>query len=81
VAGVGESPYLGLPMPKCPTCGRAILPDDVPTRPFCSDRCRIVDLGRWLGGSYRIGSPVTEEDLDEGLPNSESDEGEVEPPQ
>jgi endogenous inhibitor of DNA gyrase (YacG/DUF329 family) len=26
------------------------------TFPFCSERCRLVDLGNWLGGSYRIGS-------------------------
>jgi endogenous inhibitor of DNA gyrase (YacG/DUF329 family) len=24
-------------------------------RPFCSERCRMADLGRWLGGGYRIG--------------------------
>ena len=41
---------------------------EFPTLPFCSPRCRAVDLGNWLDGSYRIGSPVAEEDLDEGLP-------------
>jgi endogenous inhibitor of DNA gyrase (YacG/DUF329 family) len=61
-------------MPKCPTCGRATAPETLPTRPFCSDRCRTADLGRWLEGSYRIGSPIEEEDLDEGL--STRDEGE-----
>jgi hypothetical protein len=25
-----------------------------PYRPFCSERCRLVDLGRWLGEAYRI---------------------------
>jgi endogenous inhibitor of DNA gyrase (YacG/DUF329 family) len=35
----------------CPICGRPSQPD---TRPFCSARCRMVDLGRWLDGSYRI---------------------------
>jgi endogenous inhibitor of DNA gyrase (YacG/DUF329 family) len=29
-------------------------------RPFCSERCRLLDLGRWLDGDYRIpGEPVT----------------------
>jgi len=28
--------------------------------PFCSDRCRLIDLGRWLGGKYRI--PMTREE-------------------
>jgi endogenous inhibitor of DNA gyrase (YacG/DUF329 family) len=64
-------------MPNCPTCGRATVPERLPTRPFCSERCRTADLGRWLEGSYRIGSPIEEEDLDEGLPT----EGDVEPAQ
>jgi endogenous inhibitor of DNA gyrase (YacG/DUF329 family) len=32
-----------------------------PQYPFCSDRCRVVDLGRWLGGSYRIAADNDEE--------------------
>jgi endogenous inhibitor of DNA gyrase (YacG/DUF329 family) len=34
---------------KCPTCGRQIeWSDSAPFRPFCSDRCRLIDLGAWL---------------------------------
>jgi endogenous inhibitor of DNA gyrase (YacG/DUF329 family) len=36
-------------------------------RPFCSQRCRTIDLGSWLTGAYRISRPVEEEDLDEGV--------------
>ncbi len=36
---------------RCPICGRPMV---VAHRPFCSERCRQVDLGRWLGGHYRI---------------------------
>jgi uncharacterized protein len=58
-------------MPRaCPICKRAI-PDEAleaPHRPFCSSRCRTIDLGSWLTESYRISSPVAEEDLDEGSP-------------
>jgi endogenous inhibitor of DNA gyrase (YacG/DUF329 family) len=36
-------------------------------RPFCSERCRSADLGKWLDGAYRIGAPISEEDLDQGL--------------
>jgi endogenous inhibitor of DNA gyrase (YacG/DUF329 family) len=53
---------------KCPTCGR-LLPAEALTasfRPFCSERCRAADLGSWLDGAYRIGAPVSEEDLDQG---------------
>ncbi|GIX16966.1 MAG: hypothetical protein KatS3mg119_1152 [Rhodothalassiaceae bacterium] len=39
----------------CVICGR---PQDPRHRPFCSERCRMVDLGRWLQGAYRL--PGTE---------------------
>ena len=52
---------------KCPTCGRVVKaePPDA-FLPFCSERCRLADLGKWLDGGYRISSPASEEDLDEG---------------
>jgi endogenous inhibitor of DNA gyrase (YacG/DUF329 family) len=34
-----------------------------PHFPFCSERCKLIDLGRWLDGKYQI--PVVEDDLDE----------------
>jgi uncharacterized protein len=44
----------------CPICGR---PADAATKPFCSSRCRDVDLHRWLSGSYVVpGSENDEED-------------------
>jgi endogenous inhibitor of DNA gyrase (YacG/DUF329 family) len=34
-------------------------PIDPRWRPFCSERCRLIDLSRWLDGSYRVpGDPV-----------------------
>jgi endogenous inhibitor of DNA gyrase (YacG/DUF329 family) len=36
---------------KCPICGK---PATEASRPFCSERCRDVDLNRWLSDSYRI---------------------------
>ena len=58
-------------MPRaCPICKRTV-PDDAqeaPDRPFCSARCKTIDLGSWLTEAYRISSPVAEEDLDEGSP-------------
>lgn len=41
----------------CAECGRPSVREDYP---FCSDRCRSLDLSRWLNGSYAI--PVTEEE-------------------
>jgi endogenous inhibitor of DNA gyrase (YacG/DUF329 family) len=42
---------------RCPTCRKIVLKDD-PDFPFCSDRCRLIDLGRWASGEYKISSPV-----------------------
>lgn len=36
---------------KCPVCGK---PTEQRYRPFCSQRCQQIDLGRWLGETYRI---------------------------
>ena len=49
----------------CPICGK---PAVAASRPFCSPRCRDVDLHRWLSGAYAI--PVVEEDGGEGEENS-----------
>ncbi len=49
----------------CPIC-KAPVKDDSPTFPFCSDRCKKVDLGRWFDGKYLISRAVEESDLDEG---------------
>jgi uncharacterized protein len=43
--------------PRCPNCGR---PSDPAVKPFCSKRCRDIDLARWLSGAYAI--PVVEAD-------------------
>jgi endogenous inhibitor of DNA gyrase (YacG/DUF329 family) len=55
---------------KCPTCARLFVEADELRRfrPFCSERCRTADLGKWLDGGYRIEAPIAEEDLDQGLP-------------
>jgi endogenous inhibitor of DNA gyrase (YacG/DUF329 family) len=45
---------------RCPICGK---PANDATRPFCSSRCRDVDLNRWLSGTYVVpGSENDEED-------------------
>lgn len=62
---------------RCPTC-KGKVPDraDNPAFPFCSDRCKAVDLGRWFTGAYAVpGRPA--EVAEERLPD---DEGEPPPP-
>jgi len=44
---------------KCPVCKKEV-PLDAPDMPFCSERCRLIDLGRWANEEYRIpAEPVT----------------------
>lgn len=65
----------------CPTCKRAV-PERAknPTFPFCNDRCRAVDLGRWLGEEYRVADRHAEDDED-GTPVARAPEPGGEPRQ
>ncbi|MGD9689842.1 MAG: tRNA (adenosine(37)-N6)-threonylcarbamoyltransferase complex ATPase subunit type 1 TsaE [Phycisphaerales bacterium] len=49
---------------RCPTCRALLRPDqrDGPHAPFCSERCRGADLGRWFAGQYMISREVREDD-------------------
>jgi endogenous inhibitor of DNA gyrase (YacG/DUF329 family) len=39
---------------KCPNCGKQVDWDQNPFRPFCSERCKLVDLGKWVNEEYRV---------------------------
>ena len=65
---------------RCPTCDEE-LPDSgapraatvqaSPTFPYCSDRCRLVDLNRWLSGDFVIpGDPMDPEDTGQDNPRA-----------
>jgi uncharacterized protein len=43
---------------RCPTCKREV-DWSSPSRPFCSERCRLVDLGAWLAEQHRIPDDAT----------------------
>lgn len=52
-----------MPVIECPICHKTISyvhRDEVPYRPFCSQRCKLVDLGRWLSEEYRISEEIPE---------------------
>ena len=50
-------------MHRCPGCRGEVKPrHDNPSFPFCSPRCRAVDLGKWFTGSYRVPGPPAPED-------------------
>lgn len=40
--------------PRCPTCRKPASKDGNKVFPFCTERCQLVDLGRWLDEEYRI---------------------------
>jgi endogenous inhibitor of DNA gyrase (YacG/DUF329 family) len=43
---------------KCPTCKKQEVTSADPDFPFCSERCRLIDLGKWASGGYVISSPL-----------------------
>jgi len=49
---------------KCPTCRKPVPWQGNPYRPFCSERCRLIDLGAWVDESYRIPGEQAEEVAD-----------------
>jgi endogenous inhibitor of DNA gyrase (YacG/DUF329 family) len=44
-------------MPKCPTCGKPVEWQDNPWRPFCSERCKLIDFDKWTSEEYRVPGP------------------------
>jgi len=60
---------------RCPICKKPVKNKDAEF-PFCSDRCRTIDLGKWASGGYVISSPVqdTADSISGALPdNSDED--------
>jgi uncharacterized protein len=54
---------------RCPTC-RTIVLATGEDFPFCSDRCRRIDLGKWASGDYKVSTPIQDPDLLEELARS-----------
>jgi hypothetical protein len=54
----------------CPTCKKPVelTAEDFP---FCSDRCRLLDLGAWASGAYRVSSPSLDPELLEEIEQAE----------
>ncbi|MFQ5806887.1 MAG: DNA gyrase inhibitor YacG [Phycisphaerae bacterium] len=59
---------------SCSICGKAVAYEGPLPRlyPFCSERCRLVDLGRWFNEQYSIDRDLAPEDLPDGFPPPES---------
>jgi hypothetical protein len=47
-----------VPERACPICRKPVAPRAAnPAFPFCCSRCKLLDLGKWLGGDYRVPGP------------------------
>ena len=54
----------------CPICRKLVALDSAEV-PFCSERCRTIDLGKWASGDYKISSPILDPDLLEDLEHAQ----------
>ena len=57
-----------MPLVKCPTCGKQVEYEGNEHRPFCSERCRLLDFGAWADEEYGLPAESTElkeEDIDQ----------------
>lgn len=49
---------------RCPTCRKRGDWLALPCAPFCSQRCKLIDLGKWLGEDHRISAPLRPGDFE-----------------
>jgi len=57
-------------------CGKQVEWQDNPWRPFCSERCQLIDFGRWVDEDYRVpGQTISPSEITEQPPSDEFDEG------
>jgi endogenous inhibitor of DNA gyrase (YacG/DUF329 family) len=57
----------------CPTCEKEFSPATSPALPFCSERCRLIDLGRWLDEKQRVPFEPAEDEESEPPQEDEGD--------
>ena len=57
-----------MPVVKCPKCGKEVEYQGNEYRPFCSERCKLLDFGAWANGQYNLpaeNTQLSEEDINE----------------
>jgi endogenous inhibitor of DNA gyrase (YacG/DUF329 family) len=54
---------------KCPVCKKDTVWEGNPFRPFCSERCGLIDLGKWADGKYFVEAEEGKEESEEGNKN------------
>ena len=61
---------------RCPACGRRFMSEPGTThRPFCSERCRLIDLGAWITEKHRIAGEPTGDHAERADFGNEEDDG------
>ncbi len=55
---------------KCPICGKPVEWKDNPMRPFCSERCKLIDFGAWANGDYSVPSEEPPPNLEDASPDT-----------
>ena len=61
------------PLVACPTCGKKLEWNTAnPFRPFCSERCKMIDLGAWASEEYQIPAEPSMDDYSSSFEDSES---------
>jgi tRNA threonylcarbamoyladenosine biosynthesis protein TsaE len=60
----GRRPVRTADPTPCPICGKPVATGEE-RFPFCSKRCKTIDLGKWISGNYVISRPIDQSDLDE----------------
>lgn len=60
---------------RCPICRRQTIWEENPWHPFCSERCRLIDLGAWIEERYRIPDPDAEPDEESPADPADSEHG------
>ena len=66
-----EHSLLALHLNECPACKKETIYSEAnPYRPFCSERCKLIDLGAWLDGDYFI--PAKDDESDHSVAEEDS---------
>lgn len=62
---------------KCPICGKQIIWKDNPFRPFCTERCKLIDFGNWADENYAMpaeNAPTSAEAIEQPRPVTDEED-------
>ncbi|NIR17566.1 MAG: DNA gyrase inhibitor YacG [Desulfobacterales bacterium] len=59
----------------CPICKQDTTWEENPHRPFCSEKCKLIDLGKWAAEDYRVPESETSSQTKKDHPNEQDDQG------